>query len=279
MKELRSIYNNGQKEDKKYFSVGYYMINEFTEQYRELEKCLYIKDLDEKESKLKELLKNGSGSHFERVNRNPYKDAEELGLSEDEYNKWKEEPFIYGAWVWDSIKRETILHNYINKILQTADKLAREKGEYTAICYLIDERFKWHGDLFDNDIENYFFSEECTHFIFDVLHLKEAELAKISGISVSSFEMPKIKPLRWNANKTALGTLFGILHKEKIITGTKVAIQKGLFSMFENLSYGTLEDNVGLKMNEAEGKIKYDVKTEEAVQEWLKHLKNYKTTP
>ncbi len=277
METLNAIYDKGLKNNC-YVSTAYQMITEFTPMYRELEKCLYIKDLEQKNERLKELLNgNKQGTFFVRHNRNPYKSAEDLGITEQEYRSWKRQKMMKNANIWDIERRATALFCYTNKILKRAEDILKKTGNtYTAICYLIDERFKWHGNIFNNKIENYFFSEECTHFVFDVLQLKEVELSKLERPPLEDFTLPTKKPITWNSKKKILGTLFGVLQQNGVISGTTTDIAKALAVLFEGESSTTLQKSIYLNpITDMETtKVFHDEQTVKMLASWIKYCKD-----
>lgn len=248
-----------------------------TTQYRELEKTRYIKDKREQLKKVRELLKfeNSNGVHVERGEMIDFK---KLGFKTFEaYLQEKSNGMFFNVWVEVSIKRELEIECYLLDIFDKADELAKT-DEYKAISYLIDEKYKNHTGVFDKQKADCIHNDEYNDLIFDLLQNKINEISKIETIPIGdTIRKVTRKPLIWNANKNTIGTLFGVLLQNGMITGTNDDISKGLSALFSNLSESTLKDNLNLKINSNDDKTLYDTETETLLKDWIEYLKKQKT--
>lgn len=274
-KIFRELYDKN-AEDKIYSSTPYHMTGFDDIGLRELEKCLYIEDNVKRLEKIRQILNNkirSSGYVPPRETEKP----EDCGfLDFEDFLKYREEHekfLIYGCWVWISYKRELEICVHVENIYKKAKKIF-EKDKYEAICYIIDEKYKYHTNIFDNKKDDYLFRYQYNQIIFDMLDCVIKELLKIKVLPANDLIKQSIKkPLSWNAQKNIIGTLFGLLYKTGAIQGTKTDLIRGLSAMFSNLSENTLKDNIDLKENENEAKIKYDTRTEYLLENFLIYLK------
>lgn len=270
--DLRAIYNKGLKDDK-YFSLGYNMTR-FNELYRNLNKAQYIPDKIEQQERIRELLKDPKDTSGYVAPRQPQKTYEDLGFDTyDEMQKHQNSGMIFNNWVWVSYKRFLELENHITERLQQADTLADD--QYMAICFLIDQQYNYHTGIFDDPQADYIFSGEYNQFIYDVMQLKINEIAKLKTAPIDKVMREIVKkPLKWNADKQIIGTLFGVLKDAGIVEGTQKDIAKGLSGLFSNLSESTLLNNLKLKENTTENKVYYSKETERIVKgELLDYIK------
>lgn len=280
MIDIREIYRNneGVKKDNKYLSNSYLM-QVFNETHKNLEKAFYIPDIIQKREELRKWTKNIQEAWDED---NTYRDTKPeewkkyFSYYSDYIEAYKEDKLFFNIDVWISIKRETELQVYLDDILKEADKKA-QNNVYEAICYLIDEKYKLHTGILDEDKADFLLRAEINAVIFDCLQLKINEISNKQPPEPQLFTpvIPK-KPFKWNSNKQALGTLFGVLFDRKIITGNVSDFQTQLLALFENApSPNTLKDNVNLKVSD--GRYKYCEKTEVLLLDWIDFLKS-KTT-
>lgn len=266
--------DNGFK-DGAYISTSRRMITK-TAQNQELEKTRYIKEKREKLKKVRELLKfhNGNGASVEHGSLIDYKKWGFKTL--DSYLKRQSEGMFFNVWCEISFKRELEIECYLLDIFDKADELAKT-DEFKSICYLIDEKYTHHVNIFDNLKDDHLYNREYNDLIFDLLQNKINEISKIEPIPISDLiRTVTKKPLVWNANKNTIGTLFGVLYQNGIITGTNDNICKGLSALFSNLSETTLKDNLNLKINANDNKTLYDTATETLLKDWIQYLKNQK---
>ena len=175
--DLKKLYTEGLKEGR-YESLEYNMTR-FDETHKELSKTLYIADRKEREKRLRELVPN------ERKNRGsalvPRREQpltyEQIGFeSAADYAKYlKTKKMIYNNWVWLSFKRQTELENYIIDRFENAEQL--KPDPFKAICYLIDEQYKYHTGVFDDPIADYIFRDEYNQYFFDAFQQKIREIS------------------------------------------------------------------------------------------------------
>ncbi|GIJ97823.1 hypothetical protein CAPN001_23920 [Capnocytophaga stomatis] len=275
-KIFRELYDKNAN-DKIYSSAPYHMTGFDDVGLRELEKCLYIEDNVKRLESIRKILNK-------KIRTNGYvppretEQIEDYGFSDfEDFIKYREENekiLIYGCWVWTSYKRELEICVYVENIYKKAKKIF-EKDKYEAICYIIDEKYKYHTNVLDNKKDDYIFRYQYNQIIFDMLDYIIKELLKIEVLPASNLIQQSIKKtLSWNAQKNIIGTLFGLLYKVGAIQGTKTDLIRGLSAMFSNLSESTLKDNIDLKENENEAKIKYDTETEYLLGDFLAYLKD-----
>ncbi|TCI85321.1 hypothetical protein [Tenacibaculum sp. M341] len=244
---------------------------------RELTKTYYIEDKKERLKKVRELLKNNDDNRLGVTVTTPsiskFELIEELGFENiDTFIEQQNKSMFFNVWVEVSNKRALEIEVYINDIFNNLEK---ENSNYDKICYLIDQQYIEHTNIFDHYKSDVLYREQYNSLIYDILQKK---INEISSFSIKELRRPVEstvrKKLAWKASKTSIGTLFGLLHKHGIIEGAKVDINRGLTDMFSNLSKETLTDNIALKENHKEAKINYDIKTKELVNEWIEYLKN-----
>lgn len=267
----------------KQFNSNYwqmYVNRDGFELQKELNKTYYIKDKKQRLSKVRELLNIPKKTH-----KNP------VIIEVSEYNLIFENGFegytkeleknadnlFYNTWVEKSNKRSLEIEIYLLEIYENADTL-QKKSEYDAICYLIDEQFKIHKNILDEPKADVIFRAQYNCIICELIlkKIREINTLEIEDIRESIQKTVK-KPLTWNAQKNTIGTLFGMLLQNGIITGTLPDVSKGLTALFSNLSESTLMDNLNLKINSADNKTLYDTETETLLKDWIECLKNQKT--
>lgn len=265
--------------DRVYNSDSYQMfVNGATppEIQKELNKTYYIEDKTERLKKVREILNNHKNKPT--ISNNDLNGWENNGFSDyDSFVKYKakhNENMFFGCWVELSNKRVLEIEVYVLERYQNAENIATS-DIYGAISYLIDEQFTYHKGVFDNIKDDFIFREQYNMLIYDLLQKKINELYKTEFEDIREvITKATKKPLIWNAKKTSIGTLFGMLHNAKVITGTKQDLIKAVSSMFGNLSESTIKDNVNLKVNTNDRKTLYDVDTEKMLTDWVKYLKD-----
>lgn len=274
MKTLRELYreNKNVETTEKYYSVHYQMTR-FDEDHKELDKIHYIKDNKDKLARIRQILSKkvvSSGYVPPRDNDN----WQTYYSNYPEYEEATKKGLFFGCWVWLGLKRELELQNYLDAIVEKADKLAKT-DETTAINYLIDEKYNYHTGILDVPKDDFIFRGELNQIIFDYLQLKINDIT--NDVEPQPFEpiQPK-KPFKWNGNKQSLGTLFGMLFNYKIIEGNVSDFQRQLLELFQNApATSTLKDNIYLKIDG--DKKKYCTETEDLLTDWITFLA--KTTP
>ncbi len=241
---------------------------------KQLNKTYYIQDKKERLKQVRNLLKNNIDTeHNTYVSKGNIPNWEKHGFkSLDEYYELQNESMFYNIWVEVSNKRALEIEVYVQTIYGKAENLL-QSNEYDAICCLIDEQFKSHKKVFDDPKSDYAFRFQYNQLIYDLLQKKINEIVK-TPVDDIRLTINTKKPLIWNAKKTSIGTLFGMLYNSEIISGTKEDLKRALTSMFSNLSENTLHDNLNLKIVKNENKILYDTKTEDQLKDWVKYLKS-----
>jgi len=269
--DLKQLYQDGINKENKYTSVGYNMTR-FNPLHKELFKAQYIKDRVTRQERLRVLLKDvkpndKSGCVPPRKPQIIYKD---LGFdSYEKYEKYQQKGMIYGGWVWLSYKRFTEMENHILDRFDKADILFKE-DEIKAVCYLIDQLFTFHRGVFDDKTADYVYCDEYNEYFFDAFQEKINSLLKIEVAPIDETLSKVVRtPLKWNAEKQIIGTIFGIFKQEGIITGTYKDISEGLASLFVNLKQSTLNNNLKLNENANEGKVYYSKETERIIKTHL----------
>ncbi|MGR3789649.1 hypothetical protein ACUXZJ_01875 [Flavobacterium sp. TN-1] len=177
----------------------------------------------------------------------------------------------------EEIRRIWVLELYIEKIIQTAKSISN-CDKYKAICYLIDEQYKIHKNVVCGTIEDIFLRAHINYIIFEAIEIYlnniDSEATEKTKELIPQRKYEKKNLLKWNSKKSAIGTLFGVLHQEGIIQGSKADLARELANMFGNLSESTLIDNIGLKEDKENYKPKYDTETEELMSKWVTFLKS-----
>lgn len=280
MIDFKEIYrnNDGVKKDNKYLSNSY-LAQIFDETHKNLEKAFYNPDIIQKREELRKWTKNIQEAWDEDNTHRDTKPEEwkkYFSYYSDYIEAYKEDELFFNIDVWISIKRETELQVYLSDILKEADKKA-QNNVYEAICYLIDEKYKLHTGILDEDKADLLFRDEINAIIFDCLQLKINEISQQQPPEPQPFApvTPK-KPFKWNANKKSLGTLFGVLFNHGIITGNKEDFKKQLVTLFEGVpSVSYLNDLIYLSTNKDDPNTpmpKYCKETEELLTEWIEFL-------
>ncbi len=266
--------NNLKHTQKQYYISNAYNMYPHTEQQRELIKTYYIADKKQRLQRVRHLINNTTLKNSILIAKS----------KEDEYKKsiihkktfadeYEENTMFYGCWNELSSKRMLEIECYIQEITDHANTL-NEKDTNKAINYLIDQQFTYHIGIFDNEANDLKYRNEYNNFIYDLLQLKINEISKmiIEPIQETINKLIR-KPLIWNADKDTIGTLFGLLYKAKIITGTKADLNRSLTAIFNNLSDTTLKKNLELSSSVKEGKTYHDTETVELVKNWIEYLK------
>ncbi|AND63620.1 hypothetical protein AX766_03960 [Flavobacterium covae] len=177
----------------------------------------------------------------------------------------------------EEIRRIWVLELYIEKIIQTAKSISNS-DKYKAICYLIDEQYKIHKNVVCGTIEDIFLRAHINYIIFEAIEIYlnniDSEATEKTKELIPKRKYEKKNLLKWNSKKSAIGTLFGVLHQEGIIQGSKADLARELANMFGNLSESTLIDNIGLKEDKENYKPKYDTETQELMSKWVTFLKS-----
>ncbi|MCJ1806133.1 hypothetical protein MRP92_04290 [Flavobacterium covae] len=198
-------------------------------------------------------------------------------IEEGEYNTSIGAELFRFAEKKEEIRRIWVLELYIEKIIQTAKSISNS-DKYKAICYLIDEQYKIHKNVVCGTIEDIFLRAHINYIIFEAIEIYlnniDSEATEKTKELIPQRKYEKKNLLKWNSKKSAIGTLFGVLHKEGIIQGSKADLARELAKMFGNLSESTLIDNIGLKEDKENYKPKYDTETEELMSKWVTFLKS-----
>ena len=250
-----------------YVNTGNYLHNkEFTKTY-------YIEDKALRLKKVRELLKgNDDTQHKVFVTKPEILDWQNYDFEDfEDYINQKKTSMLYNVCSDVSNKRSLEIEVYGESIFNKSEVI---KKDYNKICFLIDQQYKKHIKVFDHPKSDFLYNEQYNNIIYDII---QNRIDTIYRTSIEDLRTPIKstikKPLIWNAPKTAIGTLFGVLSKNGIIRGHKTDIVRGLTDIFGNLSENTLTDNINLKINEDEAKVKYDKKTKELTSKWIEYLK------
>lgn len=261
-----------------YVSDKYQMfVNKHDREFqREITKTYFIEDKKKRVEKMRDLLRGKDEFSIEtHTTKNELPQYDKYFKNYKEYVEELNKSMFYNVWVEVSTKRALEIEVYVEDIYNKADELNKENS-YSAFSYLVDEQYKEHTGIFDNEKSDFVFKEQYNQIIYDLLNNKIKALYELKYNSEFAREIEfyttQRKPLVWNASKTSLGTLFGLLHSRKIISGTLTDVQRGLMSMFNNISESTLKDNLSLKINTAENKTLYDTKTEALLKKWIDEL-------
>lgn len=275
---IREIYDKGLKGNEVFVSNGYNM-EVLTDFQKEIKKTYYQTDKKKKFERVRELVKNHKVKVYINKGINFQNDiiayCNEQGLNYSELVQ-NENRFFYGCSVSVSYVRELEIENYVEQIfLEAEQKLKDNNGEpYIAICYLIDKQFTKHINVLESQKHDLIYRSEYNQLIYELIQDKINKISKIEHVPISENIRNKInKGLNWKAPKMPIGTLFGILRKEGVIEGSVADIAKSLSAMFTNLSESTLKDNINLKEDKKEAKFKYDLKTVDYIDKWVKYLK------
>lgn len=147
----------------------------------------------------------------------------------------------------------------------------RLSREFTYLDWLIEGNFPVNLNI---DLTRLNFVDEMSELltIKYIAELLEND-KELNQLADSAFANVTIKPMKWNANKNAIGTLFGLLLKEGIITSSKTNIARFLAKYFPELSEATLTDNIGLKTKQTEGKVLYNKDVEKETGALIRLLK------
>ncbi|MCB4807136.1 hypothetical protein LG651_02655 [Tamlana sp. 62-3] len=246
---------------------------------KELNKTYYIENKTKRLKKVRELLKNNNDFKLNtHVSKSKTINWENYGFeSLEEFIKLKNQNMFFGNWVEVSNKRALEIEVYILGLYDNASKIfGKNKSSFDTICFLIDEQFKEHKDVFDDPKSDIIYRTQYNHLIYDLLQKKINEFVNIPIDDIRETLITK-KPLVWNAKKSSIGTLFGMLHNAKIIDGSKTDMIRGLTAMFDNLVESSVKDNVNLKVYTAENKCYYDEETENNANSWVEYLKTSTT--
>lgn len=175
-----------------------------------------------------------------------------------------------------ALKRFWQMEEYLQNIFNKFNEI-QKRNKYSAICYIIDEQYKIHKNIIEENICELLLRFEINYIIYEVIEIKLKEFSSTDTQQVKNFlqfKENRFKPLKWNSKKSAIGTLFGVLHQEGIIQGSKADLARELANMFGNLSESTLIDNIGLKEDKENYKPKYDTETQELMSKWVTFLKS-----
>ncbi|MFA7446026.1 MAG: hypothetical protein WCY89_08775, partial [Flavobacteriaceae bacterium] len=144
---------------------------------KELNKTYYIEDKAERLKRVKQILNNYTKRAI--ISNNNFTDWENYGFVDyDSFVKYKNkhiEKMFFGCWVELSNKRALEIEVYVLERYQKAENIATS-DVYKAICYLIDEQFTPHKNIFDNKQDDFIFRGQYNALIFDLLQLKIKEL-------------------------------------------------------------------------------------------------------
>lgn len=269
---IREIYNKGREKDGRFESVSYEM-HKKTIFEKELKKTYYLEDKVKRLETVRSLLKTKENSPtIDNLDENRL--IIYCRNNDIDYQNLKNNRLFYNVWVAIGYVRELEIEVYIQNIYNKADELINV-SKYDAICYLIDEQFKYHKNLFDSEYHDVMYSDEYNSIIFELLQNKIFKISEIEYEPISTdIERVIRKPLVWKSKITAIGTLFGLLKKNNIIDGSKADIVRALNSMFDNLNENTLTNNVKLHVYKEELKHNYDTETETLSKELMQYLKN-----
>lgn len=290
MKTFRELYKENRgvnSADCRYVSDAYNMVNFDTNMDENLEKAFYIESDTKKRDRLRELLKDKGSKRTvrKRSPREDFNNWKKYFDNELEYTKYlKYERLIYNTALWVSIKRELEIKTYLDDIITKANEIAKDETEYqySVICYLIEQKYKWHEGILDVPKDDYIFREEINQIIFDYLQLKINEISQRKPPEQTEFiaRVPK-KPFKWNANKKSLGTLFGVLFNHGIIEGNKVDFRRQLEALFDEApSFAYSNDLISLSSDKSDPenpKPKYCKKTEDLLADWVEFLQSNPT--
>jgi len=245
-----------------------------TELEKELKKTHYLNDKTKQLERVRTLLKVDnrtetiSLSDKERIFN--YCAENNLKVSDVDNDR-----MFYNTSVNTAYVRELEIEVYAQQIFKKAEELKTNSDVYKSICYLIDEQYKYHKELFESKKHDVFYSNEYNQLIYELIQDEINILSNIEYEPINDTIHKNLKKsITWESKKTSIGTLFGMFHKEGIIKGSKADIVRALTSMFSNLRSSTLEDNMKLTYKEKEDKYTYDVDTENMAQSYINYLKN-----
>lgn len=193
---------------------------------------------------------------------------------ESEFYKIQERGFRYGNMFY-VVYHTTILDVYALDLLENIEN--KFKGDKLNHIYsLIDLFGIRHKGVLKDAFFDELFEDEYNGYIIDKI---QDEIDKVSHTKSDDFVIEQeLKPLTWNSNKNTLGTVFGLLIKEGIISGTKESVNKGLRQLFPEFKESTLRDVLSLKVDN-DNVLQYCKDTEKQLFEWIEMLKAQKEYP
>lgn len=244
---------------------------------KELNKTYYIEDKKLRLLEVRKLLKDVNRPKV-HVSKGVLPDFKGLGFTSiKDYLDATNKSMFFGQWMELSNKRKLEIEVYVLGIYDIANTKA-ESSKYDAICYLIDEQFKEHTGVFDNEKDDFVYRGQYNQLIFDLLQKQIAEINNIEVEDVrEQIKAAQNKSLEWVAQKTIIGTIFGLLYNAKAIKGTKADLNRALVAMFPNLSKNTVHDNLNLKINTYEQKVLYSEQTEKLLKDFIEYVKSTTT--
>jgi hypothetical protein len=179
--------------------------------------------------------------------------------------------FSYFGSAFDSYKLRLTVDIYVMDLIEQTKDDDIDKNIYN----LIDKLVTVHKNIFNNNFLDTIFEGEYNGYISDKLQDEINKISKIEYEDIKETLTKRVKkPLKWNADKDTLGTLFALLYKAKIITGSKADLNRTLTTIFSNLKYDSIKKNLELSKSEKEAKIYHDTETIELVYNWIEYLKN-----
>jgi hypothetical protein len=260
--------------DKVYQSNGYnmYVSTDKSKQNRDLTKTYYIKDKNDRLTKVRSLLKGNDDTRSTiSVTTPELPNWQEFDFKDvSDFLKKQNSSMFLKVWSEVSNKRKLEIEVYAEKIFNESEKL---ENDFEKICYLIDQQYNRHKGVFDHPKSDFLYCQQYNELLYDIFQNKINEVSKTNDLELRQQVKSSVrKPLVWSAQKNSIGTLFGVLYKNGIIKGHKTDIVRGLSDMFDNLSSSSLTDNVNLKVNVNEAKSNYDKTTTELLNKWIEYL-------
>lgn len=251
-----------------------------TLQQRELEKAYYTKDKkkalhililaeqsfsDGKKAVDGDILGSHSYSETEKQKILKNKHAEK----ESEFFKLQQKGFRFFGNSFESYKNILLVDIYVTDIIKNAVHSEPNSLEHQ-IYNLLDKMAEVHIEVLRDPFLDELFIDEYNSYIVDKLQEHIKTIAKHNYKPIEgTIKKITTRPLKWNADKNAFGTLFGMLYQAGIISGEKEDIIQGLSAMFDGLNENTLMDDLSFKHN-------YDEETEAILKIWISALTKQK---
>lgn len=262
--------NRHNTETNKYQSEYYGLF--IDEYHRDLYKTHFLTNTTERLEQVKQLVQKYEPEELQcYVNHNsihpqinPFKSVKE----QIEYEK--NTALFYLISINISYKRTLEITVYIDELIQSIELLTSVQQK---INTTIDKMYQIHTGVLDDPKADFVHNGEINALIYDILKQYLYTIQKPQIIDVSQQITTATKgSLKWNAQKNIIGTLFGLLHKNGAISGSRANVEKALCSMFPNLSISTIQDNIKLKVDPNKGN-QYDTETENTLSDFIDYLK------
>lgn len=250
-----------------------------TYQGRELLKAIYTKDkhealkiLQNAEIEYASETKTIDGATicgFEKTKEEKVEILQSKYDEKSEFKKLQEDGFRYFGSAFDSYKIQLTIDVYILDLIESA-----YNENITQYIYnLLDEMVKIHRKVLNDPFLDELFEAEYNAYIVDNIQDKITEISKLEPKDVKEvLQRPISKPLKWNAKKQIIGTLFGELLNKGIIEGRSNDLIEFLNNMFPEINKNTLKKSVKHYYYEAENKTYYDKKTLQLIEDFVNYL-------